>query len=420
MSFRKNVSWAFTGNLIYSACQWGILITLAKICSPEVVGQYSLGLAVSAPVYAFCNLQLRVIQATDVKDDFYFSDYLGLRICTTIMAIVLIIAISFFTSYEPETVFVIVLIGLAKGMESFSDITYGFLQKYERMDKIAISLAIKGTLGLIAVFLSVCITKSIVWASFFLFFSWMLLFVFYDLKNAKKLHMGMMRKPLSSPRFDVSILRKIVILAIPMGVVIMLNTFNMNIPRYLIVHFYDETTLGYYAAISYLLVSGATIVNAIGQSAVPRLAKYYVNNIKAYKLLLIKMLFIAFVVSLVGVSCAYYFGDIILRILYAEEYSKFVNVFVWIMISGGLLYCSSMMGCAITAARSFWLQFFIGCVVSGTICFSAYFLIQSYSMVGAAMALAIGFFVKLVVQLILVLHLLGKSNNQKQSLCLTQ
>ncbi|MGI8856402.1 MAG: hypothetical protein ACR2JW_11675, partial [Thermomicrobiales bacterium] len=49
-SLRANFSWTFVGNVVYAACQWGMLVVLAKLGSPEVVGQFALGLAITAPV----------------------------------------------------------------------------------------------------------------------------------------------------------------------------------------------------------------------------------------------------------------------------------------------------------------------------------------------------------------------------------
>ena len=38
-SLRWNFSWTFVGNIIYSGCQWGMLVVLAKVGNPEMVGQ---------------------------------------------------------------------------------------------------------------------------------------------------------------------------------------------------------------------------------------------------------------------------------------------------------------------------------------------------------------------------------------------
>jgi hypothetical protein len=70
-----------------------MLVVLAKLGSPEIVGQFTLGLAVTAPVVLFTNLSLREVQATDAKHQYLFSDYLGLRLLLTGLALVAITVI---------------------------------------------------------------------------------------------------------------------------------------------------------------------------------------------------------------------------------------------------------------------------------------------------------------------------------------
>src|SRR5262245_17210531 len=50
LSLRRNFSWSFAGNAVYAGCQWGMLMVMAKLGSPEVVGQFALGLAVTGPI----------------------------------------------------------------------------------------------------------------------------------------------------------------------------------------------------------------------------------------------------------------------------------------------------------------------------------------------------------------------------------
>ena len=86
LSLRKNFSWTLAGNIIYAACQWGMLIILAKLGSAEMVGQFALGLAITAPIIMFADLNLRHVQATDAQEEYHFRDYLGLRLITTSLA----------------------------------------------------------------------------------------------------------------------------------------------------------------------------------------------------------------------------------------------------------------------------------------------------------------------------------------------
>ncbi|MGD2165907.1 MAG: lipopolysaccharide biosynthesis protein, partial [Anaerolineae bacterium] len=83
LSLRANFSWTFVGNAIYAATQWGMLIVLAKLGSPEWVGQFALGLAITVPIMAFATLKTRLVQATDARHQYLFGDYLSLRLLTT-------------------------------------------------------------------------------------------------------------------------------------------------------------------------------------------------------------------------------------------------------------------------------------------------------------------------------------------------
>src|SRR5437868_13818516 len=87
ISLRRNFAFTLAGNALYAACQWGILVVLAKLGSPAIVGKYALAMAVCSPVILFSNLQLREIQATDARRDHAFGDYLALRILCTILAL---------------------------------------------------------------------------------------------------------------------------------------------------------------------------------------------------------------------------------------------------------------------------------------------------------------------------------------------
>lgn len=116
LTLRRNFSWTFIGNAVYAACQWGMLVMLAKLGSPEMLGQFTLGLAVTAPVLMFTNLQLRIVQATDAKRQYLFSDYFGLRLLGTGLAMLVIAAITALSRYTWETSLVILLVGASKGI----------------------------------------------------------------------------------------------------------------------------------------------------------------------------------------------------------------------------------------------------------------------------------------------------------------
>ena len=416
LSLRTNFSWTLLGNIVYSGCQWGMVVILAKLGSPIMVGQFALGLAVTAPIIMFANLQLRAVQATDAKHEYLFGDYLGLRLIAIVLALVAIIAISFFSGYRTETMLVILAVGVAKVFESMSDVFFGLLQHHERMDRIAKSMMIKGPLSLLALGTGVYLTKSTLWGTIGLAITWALILVLYDIKSGvlilrastktMNLSTGESTKhPSLSPRWEKAKLVRLALLALPLGFVMLLISLNANIPRYFIEHYLGERQLGIFAAISYLMVAGTTIVSALGQSASPRLAKYYASgNHTAFRDLLVKLVAIAMLLGLAGLLVVIFAGRELLTLLYRPEYAKHVDIFLWAMVAAGISYITSFLGYGMTAARYFKVQMPLFTVVILVLIIACFWLIPAYGLLGAAMALTIAAIAQMLGSLVILAY----------------
>ena len=353
LSLRRNFSWTFVGNVVYAASQWGMLVVLARVGTPEMVGQFALGLAVTAPVILFANLALRQVQATDATREYAFGDYFSLRIVTTLLAMAMILFIAL-SAYQNETVLVIVLIGVAKSFEALSDVVYGLLQQRERMDRVAQSYIIKGPASLIALAAGVLLTGSVVGGVVGMVLVWSLLFLTYDLNSARLL---VENRDALRPQWNPRRLMKLAWLALPLGFVMMLISLNTNIPRIFVERYLGEAQLGIYAAMAYLMVAGNTVVSALGQAVSPRLAAYYARgDTRAYGRLLLRLTMIGAGLGLAGVIVAVVAGELVLHLMYGPEYAAEADVFVWIMISAAVAYIGSFMGYGVTAARVFKLQ----------------------------------------------------------------
>lgn len=425
LTLRRNFSWTFIGNAVYAACQWGMLIVLAKLGSPEMVGQFTLGVAITAPVVMFTNLQLRAVQATDAKRQFLFSDYLGLRLFATGLALLIIAGITLAASYRWETALVILLVGLAKAVESISDVFYGLIQQHERMDRIAVSLMIKGPLSLLLLGIGVYLSGSVVWGAVGLVVAWSVVLVGYDirsgvlmLKNAPRRlkNTGRYELAVLKPYWHLSTLRKLVWLALPLGFVMMLISLNTNIPRYFIEHSLGERELGIFAAIAYLMVAGNMVVSALGESASPRLAKYYAaGDSKAFRILLLKLVGIGALLGGIAILVALVAGKEILSILYQPEYAQHSYLFVWLMVAAGIGYISSFLGYGMTAARYFRIQMPLFALVTTISAIACLWLIPSIGLQGAAIALIVAAIVQGSFSLGVIIYALHRLNKHSEN-----
>jgi O-antigen/teichoic acid export membrane protein len=410
LTLRRNFSWTFIGNAIYAACQWGMLVVMAKIGSPEMVGQFTLGAAVTAPVIMFTNLQLRAVQATDARQQYQFSDYLSLRLLGTMLGLLVIAVIALISGYQWETSLIILLVGLAKALESISDVYYGLIQQHEQMDRMAVSLVVKGPLSLLLLGVGIYISHHLVGGVLGLILAWTAVLVGYDIRSGIFIlnNSTSKRAPLH-PRWHLKTLSRLAWLALPLGLVMLLISLNDSIPRYIIAKYLGEQQLGIFAAMAYLMVAGNMVVLALGQSASPRLAKYYATgNRKAFSTLLVKLAGIGAVLGGVAVLVALIGGRELLTLVYKPEFAQHSDLLVWLMVAAGIGYIASFLGYGMTAARYFRIQIPLFASATGMSAITSLWLIPTRGLQGAVIALVISEIVEIICCLAVITHAIYK------------
>lgn len=379
---------------------------LAKLGSPEQVGQFALGLAITAPVVLFANLGLRPYQATDANRLYSFGEYLGVRLISTIFALLVVVGILLLAGYERETALVIFLVGVAKSFEAVSDILYGLLQQRERMDRIGVSMVTKGLLSLAALGLAFYLTGSVAWGVAGLAAAWALVLLGYDLRSGL-LVLG--SRAALRPRWEPARLRTLALLSLPLGLAVVLTSLNANVPRYLIEQYLGVRELGIFVAMAYPLYAGNTVVGALGQSASPRLARYFSEgSLRGFRDLLLKLAGGGALLGVVGLLIVGVAGREILAILYTPEYAEHVSVFAWLVISAGLGYAASFLSFGMIAARYLKAQVPLFLSVIGATTISCLLLLPRVGLLGAGMAAAVGMAVQLVGSAGVLVHALRR------------
>lgn len=421
LTLRHNFSWNIMGNFLYTLCQWGMVVVLAKLGgNAEMVGQFTLGLAVVAPVMLFTGMQLRAVQSTDARGEFQLGDYLSLRLLGIATAFLVILAIVVLTPYPPATKGVILVLAVAKALESLSEILHGYFQLSERMDRIARSLIIKGPLSLLLMTLGVWLTGQVLGGVCGLVLAWGLVLCFHDLRVARTLQkfsaspLGQAHTQLMTriqPTWRWPILWRLLLLSLPLGFVMFLISLNVNIPRYFIEHYLGDQELGIFAGIAYIPLAGDLVINALAQSASPRLAHHYATGHRGQFLkLFLKLLGVGAVVGIVGLILARHFGAMILTAFYRPEFSQHTDVFELLLIASSLGYLCSICGYALTAVRQFWAQAPTFLFVTSTSAFLCHLLIPTQGLHGAVTALITAATIQLVINAgILTYALLKKS-----------
>lgn len=385
LSLRQNFSWTFAGNAVYSASQWGLLVVLAKLGTAEMVGRFALGLAICAPVVMFSYLGLRNVQATDTSGEYRFGDYLMLRLVTTLVAMVVIGAVAL--AHDWNTASVVLLVGVAKALEAMSDVLYGLFQQHERLDMVARSMLVKGPLSVVLLALGLWWGRHLLGALAGLVLVNALVLLLYDAPRAWQMVRASTRGPVFSPRGKL--VARLAWLTLPLGAASAVTSLTSNLPTYFVEHVLGPNEVGALASMVYLTVAGSRVIDALSQSASPRLSRLYRDDRRAFARLLGRLAAIGGGIGLAAVLVAAGGGGMLLTVLYRAEYALYTPVFVWVMAAGALLYVVWFLHAGMTAARFIRVQLWLRVAVALVTAVGCVLLVPRHGLAGAAWAMTI-------------------------------
>lgn len=385
LSLARNFSWSFSANVATAASQWGLLVILARLGSPTIVGQYVLGLALVAPLSLLLDLSLRQVQVTDIRSEYQFSTYLQLRCLTVLSTLATVLIIAGLSGYGLSTSLVVVLVCIAKGVDSISDIIYGLLQKQEVMDIIGKSMIADAVMSFFAAGITLALTGSLPLAIISMIVPSVAMLVFYEIPQCKVFESHIDFRPKR-----IGLLRPLALTALPMGLAAAVVSLSANLPRYILEGVTNEATLGTFAVLSYPLVAGATIVGALSQSALPRLAGYFsTRHFDHFQRLLNRLIILSVLLGVSAIVLAVIVGQWVLNLVFGTQYGDERSVFLILVVGMAFGFINWFLNAALSAVRAFRQMLLIQILFFGVSLIFSVILIPSLGLIGAAWAVTI-------------------------------
>ena len=364
VSLRRNFSWSLAGNVVGSVCTAALMVVLSKLASPGAVGQYVIACAIINPAITLANLNLRATQVTDVKGEYRLGHYLALRLVTTtlFMLAILVLSIPSLHTRGLKYVALVLAVAFAKGLDAVSDVFWGVMQQHQCLKSVSISIMLRSTLSLIALALGLRLSGLVLFGVVGVLLVDVGVLLAFDIPRAASFlrcsppsFANTQRGPAEiRPLYERRRLLSLAHLSLPLGVVLGLIAFTSNIPRYALQRYHGESQVGFFGAMTTLVMAGSAIVTALGQAALPRLARHYADGQpRLFISLLGKLCAIGGSLGAGGIAVAVCFGGTILRLAFRPEYGAHRDAFVWMMVAAGLLYNATLLGYAMMAVRRF-------------------------------------------------------------------
>lgn len=384
--------YSLAGTGFYLLTQLGVLSGLSHLRGPVAVGEFGLALALTTPLFALANMGLRTAQAVDVTEQFVFADYGGVRLVLSVLAIFACLLAGLLLAGGLHTFIVVAVVAAAKAFESVSNLAYGAFQQSGRMELVARSYIVRGTLTLL-IFIGLLLAGAdIVIAFLAQLVVWAIVALMLDYPHASRLAAGAVVRPRLSKKCW-HLLKK----SAPLSGASFANNLQGSLPRLFLQWQLGLEQLGLFTAVGYFQRAGIAASNSVLHAIINRLAILNQNGNKqaAYRIIFgLAALFI--VAGGFGVYLCVLFGDVILRLLFGESFVQAQLLLVIVSVSLVLRMISTLLQSLLISQQRFGAFFWAQIMTLIAAVPVSYYLIAWYGLLGAGYALVAAAIFRLV------------------------
>jgi hypothetical protein len=283
-----------------------MIAVLAKLGSPEIAGQYALGVAVSAPILVLAQSRPRDASATDI------------RVTSLALALLGIAAVGFL-EHGMQDRMALVLVVLAESVEWIAEIYAG--------QRSAVSLGLHSVLPIAALGVVFARTGHLGAGVLAVLIVRLLALFCYDFKRVR-------RQACPDDRE-----RRIARLA-------------ANVPCYFIAHMLGYGSLGIFAAMASLAPVGDALVHVLGQAVSPKLKRLYDDGDRqGFREMSVQLGGTGVMLGLCSVAGALVGGPWVLGQLFGAEYAGQPALLLALSAVAGGTFVATLLGCTLTAGR---------------------------------------------------------------------
>lgn len=376
--FLKNFIWNSLGTGINSFNSLFFLIIVTRVNDIQTAGIFSIAYATSTILYTLAMYSGRLCQVTDIENKISDKDYIANRALTCILMLLGATGFLLIKQYTAFKTTIFALLAIFKGLEAFSDILYGVMQKNELLYKAGQSLSLKGFVGIFAFLIVDLITRNLRWACFAVIIVNLLVLIVYD-------YILISRKLINK---DSKVDRKNVLAILKSEFFVFVNSFAgiyiLNAPKYAIDSFLTEDIQAIYG---YIMMP-ATVMTLFTQFIVmPFLGKlkdmYENKQLKEIDKVTFKIKLVVIGFGGFAVLAAFLLGPEVLGLVYGLDLKAY-RMNLCVIIASYIFYAISYINLVtLTTIRHTFVQFVIYIISMVIACIGANVLVKNFGINGA-------------------------------------
>lgn len=352
--FLKNFIWNSLGTGINSFNSLFFLIIVTRVNDIHTAGIFSIAYSTATILYTLAMYSGRLCQVTDIENKIKDKDYITNRILTCFIMLIGATGFLLVKQYSSFKTTIFALLAIFKGLEAFSDILYGVMQKNDILYKSGQSLSLKGFVGIAVFFIVDFITKDLRWACLAVIIVNLIVLIVYDY--------FIVTRKLIDNKFKIN--KENVLSIFKSEFFVFVNSFAgiyiLNAPKYAIDNFLTEDIQAIYG---YIMMP-ATVMTLFTQFIVMpffgKLKEMYENKqLKEIEQVTFKIKLIVIAFGGFAVLAAFLLGPEFLGLVYGLDLTAY-RMNLCVIIASYIFYAISYINLVtLTTIRHTFIQFVI-------------------------------------------------------------
>ena len=384
------------GTVLYYCCQWLTTVFVVRLAGYDVSGTFSLVISY-ANIFGFLSLyNLRNYQLSDVTHRFQPAQYSTAYLSTSVVALVLFLAILPFCGFDSYTILCCLAYMLFKYCETAMHYLFTYYQLQNRYGRILLSFCLKSILPLAGFTAMLWLDLGLLPAILAMFLLFLLTIAFYDIPRMKGTGIAGF-----SMRGVGTMLKE----SFPMMLSTLVLPYMLFLIRSAVESAYGTEALGYFSTVTMVTVIMTTLASSIWFVIMPMLSQRYVDG--QYTALRKQILLISAAILLITaalVPIGEWIGGWAFSLIFGEEILSHMYLLPMTIISSGFLtavYFSSTVMIAIRKRVPMILSMLLGAALLTALASS---FTRSYGSIGALYAFTISVILQLIPMLIIILR----------------
>lgn len=369
-----------SGNAIFMATQWAVLVLLIRVGETEIAGEYVLATTIATPLFLFASLKLRPAFVADAAAGSRYEAYRRVRLTTTSIAAAASIGVGC-VWMGVGSAWILLAVVVAKCAEAICDLHYAVMQRARDFTRFSASLAVRGLLGVVALAAALASGASPAVALWLWSASWWAVLVLRDRRSTVPAGLGPWMEQAPG---------RLALRLLPLGAAAFAVALSSSLPRLAVEHYLGLADLGAFGAVLMVYTAALFALEASSDVLIgPLAAAHGRSDLTLIRRVIGVSVVVGLLVALLGVSASRLVGEPILVMLYGEQLTGYDDALMVLAGAVGLHVIVAVTRTGVLAAGAFRDRLATEIAALVVAVTGSVLLVPRYGVLGAAWAVAL-------------------------------